>query len=223
MNKLGNSIHQNLILVIQYPNNITFNIFGIYLGSLNEAKPHIQEFVELTKPKNKSYVERDWYHANINTVWKKWTHFKITSFYIDSTGLSYEGVEYLMEFMRNFKCVFNVRTMLIGGGKANEIERNEMAFVYRNFMYFLGIGLFLDEDNYETCIEDLKSFSRVFQKNYTSFESYQNYIERALENWQCRYYGEYFEKLVEIKQKYDPNNLFNWNQSIPTTTEISCY
>ncbi|CAG8767570.1 10141_t:CDS:1, partial [Dentiscutata heterogama] len=42
-----------------------------------------------------------------------------------------------------------------------------------------------------------------------------------LDNWQCRYYAENFGKLVKIKQKYDPNNLFNWNQSIPTNTEIS--
>ncbi|CAG8805913.1 15337_t:CDS:2, partial [Racocetra persica] len=140
-------------------------------SSLNEAKPHIQELIELTKPKNESYVEWDWYHANIvDTAWKNFNHYKATSFYIDTPGLFYKGVEYLIKFIRNLKYQIFVRTALFGGGKVNEIERNETAFVHRNFMYFLGIGVTLDKDNYEICIEDLKSFSRVFQKHYTSFE-----------------------------------------------------
>ncbi|CAG8585173.1 12343_t:CDS:2, partial [Racocetra persica] len=34
-------------------------------SSLNEAKPHIQEFIKLTKSKNESCIELDWYYANI--------------------------------------------------------------------------------------------------------------------------------------------------------------
>lgn len=29
------------------------------------------------------------------------------------------------------------------------------------------------------------------------------------------YYGDHLERLVQIKSKYDPNNLFHWKQSIP--------
>ncbi|CAG8767545.1 5540_t:CDS:2, partial [Racocetra persica] len=127
MNKLDNSFHPNLTLMFDHQN-----------GSLNEIKPHIQKFMKLTKPKKESYVEWDWYHANIvDTAWKMFNHYKTTVFFIDSPGLSYEDIEYLMEFMRNFKYVFFVRTMLIGGRKVNEIERNEMAFVHRNSIYMM--------------------------------------------------------------------------------------
>jgi FAD/FMN-containing dehydrogenase len=37
-----------------------------------------------------------------------------------------------------------------------------------------------------------------------------------LQNWQELYYAENFDRLVEIKTKYDPNDLFNNPQSIPT-------
>ncbi|CAG8616959.1 6303_t:CDS:2 [Cetraspora pellucida] len=222
INKLGNSFHQNLTLMFDHQNDVQFEIRGYYLGSLKEAKPHIQKLIDLAKPKNELYVEGDWYNRLVvNTVGNR-GHYKDKSFYIGSSGLSYEGVEYLMEFMKNLKRNFLIRTML-AGGRVDEIGRNETAFVHRGLLYMLLIEVTLDEDNYEIRLKDLEIFSRVFQKNYTSFESYQNHIDKELDNWQCRYYAENFRKLVEIKQKYDPNNLFNWSQSIPTSNEILCY
>ncbi|CAG8477445.1 46_t:CDS:2 [Cetraspora pellucida] len=223
INKLGNSFHQNFTLMIDHRNNTIFQIRGYYLGSLNEAKPHIQELIKLTKPRNESYVEGEWYNTFLENTTGTRNYYKVKSFYINSPGLSYEGVEYLMKFIKNFKCAFLVETLLIGGGRVNEIGQNETAFVHRSFMYVQTIEAVLDENNYEICLKDLDNFSLVFQNNYTSSESYQNVIDRELDNWQCRYYGDDFGKLVKIKQKYDPNNLFNWNQSIPTNTEISCY
>ncbi|CAG8797394.1 20232_t:CDS:2, partial [Gigaspora margarita] len=222
MNELGNSFHQNLYIETNHGDDIQFVIRGLYLGSLNEAKPHVQKLIELTNPKNESYVEGDWYNTfTINDVGSR-NSYKDKTFYIDSSGLSYEGVEYLMGFMKNFTSNFLVVTMLITG-RVNEIGRNETAFVHRGLLYMMQILIYLDEVNDETRLKDLEIFSRAFQENYTSYESYQNHIDKDLNNWQCRYYGENFGKLVEIKQKYDPSNLFNWNQSIPTNTEISCY
>ncbi|CAG8613872.1 17989_t:CDS:2, partial [Gigaspora rosea] len=189
MNELGNSFHQNLYIETNHEDDIQFVIRGLYLGSLNEAKPHVQKLIELTNPKNESYVEGDWYNTfTINDIGSR-NIYKDKTFYIDSSGLSCEGVEYLMGFMKNFTTNFLVVTMLVTG-RVNEIGRNETAFVHR--------------------------------ENYTSYESYQNHIDKDLYDWQCRYYGEHFGKLVEIKQKYNPSDLFNWNQSIPTNTEISC-
>ncbi|CAG8814390.1 23508_t:CDS:1, partial [Gigaspora rosea] len=108
--------------------------------------------------------------------------------------LSYEGVEYLMGFMKNFTNNFLIRTMLVTG-RANEIGRNETAYVHRGLLYLLLIEITLDEVNYETCLKDLEIFSRTFQENYTSYESYQNHIDKELDYWQCRYYGENFGKL----------------------------
>jgi FAD/FMN-containing dehydrogenase len=50
---------------------------------------------------------------------------------------------------------------------------------------------------------------------YTPNESYQNFPNRMISDWQQAYYAENFPRLVQVKTKYDPGNLFQNTQSIP--------
>jgi hypothetical protein len=40
--------------------------------------------------------------------------------------------------------------------------------------------------------------------------SYVNYCDLDLRNWGYRYYGGNLERLISIKQEYDPNSLFDY-------------
>lgn len=40
-------------------------------------------------------------------------------------------------------------------------------------------------------------------------------IDYELDDFMNSYYGDNKDMLVDIKKKYDPNNIFNWKQSIP--------
>jgi len=44
--------------------------------------------------------------------------------------------------------------------------------------------------------------------------AYVNYIDPLQHDWQTMYYGDNYKRLMEIKQKIDPNNYFNFQQSI---------
>ncbi|CAG8510307.1 2694_t:CDS:2, partial [Scutellospora calospora] len=222
MSKIADNLHQNLSFVINHLPLYKIYVRGVFLGPTNELQNHVQEFIKLTEPKIVTYTEGDWFNMTIDYTDSLETRssFKAKSFFVNLMGISDEGVKYLMKFVASYKCLMTFESLVFGGGRVNEVMRNETAFVHRGFMYSILIKA--NTTISETCLEDLEIFSKYFQKTYTSYESYQNLIDRKLDHWQCRYYRENFKKLVEIKQQYDPYNLFHWNQSIPIETNISC-
>jgi FAD/FMN-containing dehydrogenase len=50
---------------------------------------------------------------------------------------------------------------------------------------------------------------------FTSDESFQNFVDGAETDYLRAYYGANLGRLVEIKRRYDPGNLFRFPQSIP--------
>ncbi|KAF0509600.1 FAD-binding domain-containing protein [Gigaspora margarita] len=134
MNQLGGNLHRNLTVLIRISSDAPTTVEGIYLGSANESQPYLQEFIKLSKPKSITYFENDLY--SILTEGKESTKtpgfYKVKSFFIDSTGLSYEGIKYFMSFTKSIKCAVNNHVMLLNGGKVNDIRRNETAFIHRD-------------------------------------------------------------------------------------------
>jgi Berberine and berberine like len=50
---------------------------------------------------------------------------------------------------------------------------------------------------------------------------YQNYPRRSYANFRESYWGFAFGQLLRVKQKYDPNNVFHYQQSISPYPETS--
>ena len=60
--------------------------------------------------------------------------------------------------------------------------------------------------------------AQAAMKPYLAGGAYQNFTDRTQADWQHAYYGDNLPRLVEIKRKWDPDNLFRFPQSIPVTT-----
>ena len=43
---------------------------------------------------------------------------------------------------------------------------------------------------------------------------FQNFADADLEDWADAYYGTNYERLVRIKARYDPRNIFRFHQSL---------
>ena len=99
------------------------------------------------------------------------------------------------------------------GGKVKNINKYETAFYYRNAKYIIAIqseweNPIYKEDNINWVKDRFKYLKSVTKGSYVNFP-YSN-----LKNYDKEYYGENVCRLKEVNQKYDPCNVFKFEQSI---------
>lgn len=103
------------------------------------------------------------------------------------------------------------------GGAAAGFGKADSAFIHRDAafaVYFL--STFRRPGDLEKRQPVLEAARALIRPEATGC-TYVNYPEVGLENWQRRYWGENLERLVEIKKRYDPGNLFRHAQSVPVS------
>ncbi|WP_052489393.1 FAD-binding oxidoreductase [Streptomyces sp. 150FB] len=104
------------------------------------------------------------------------------------------------------------------GGVANEVDRSATAYVHRTTQFFAGFSLGLldpayTEEDRTTAVTWIDAAFDTLGA-YSLHESYQNFIDPALVDWQKSYYDENYRRLAEVKRSYDPDRFFRFAQGI---------
>ena len=100
------------------------------------------------------------------------------------------------------------------GGAIADRDPTEMAFVHRDPSVDLFSWAFWTFDTHkDKSIEWLDKLGTIASA-MGSGRRYQNYPRRGTENFLEAYFGQNLERLKEIKAKFDPNNIFWFEQSI---------
>ena len=99
------------------------------------------------------------------------------------------------------------------GGKVSDLTSDATAFYYRDANFILGFQSVWEESKY--ALANQKWMQAGFDKlvHYTK-GSFINFPFSAQDDYEERYYGGNLSKLKMIKQKYDPHNIFSFEQSI---------
>ena len=105
------------------------------------------------------------------------------------------------------------------GGAINRVAPTATAFVHRDALALLSIGATWASDEEPSGVRRLLDWINRFwetTRQYTSTESYQNFIDPALMDWEHAYYGDNLQRLVAVKREIDPHDVFRFPQSLPT-------
>jgi FAD/FMN-containing dehydrogenase len=106
------------------------------------------------------------------------------------------------------------------GGEIANTEPEDAAFFYRNAVFNVGLGLIVPTD--------LKHAKRIFQDTVEQVDKawwhiskvlegvYTNYIVESLSDkeYARAYWGGNLERLEQLKERYDPDNVFHHPQSV---------
>jgi hypothetical protein len=119
----------------------------------------------------------------------------------------------------------SINKLLITGYKLNyqlnfsqlggEVENGNSAYFPKKAIIVLSI--FIDWNDNILDLYSKKFVNTLYNqiKEYTSEYCFPNFVDYDIKDYMKSYYGHNSNKLIEIKKKYDPNNIFKYRQSIP--------
>jgi FAD/FMN-containing dehydrogenase len=105
------------------------------------------------------------------------------------------------------------------GGAVARVAADATAFVHRHPGFLMAYDTsWAASDPRSVAEANLDWLSRLASdiRPYVSREAYQNFIDGTLKDWQQAYYGGNLDRLVRVKRKYDPDDVFDFEQAIPT-------
>jgi FAD/FMN-containing dehydrogenase len=100
------------------------------------------------------------------------------------------------------------------GGAVARIPNDATAFGHRDAQYDLIIAaIWSDEADQEEHVEWARDFWDAMQP-FATDDVYVNYLSDEGHERVRAAYGHHYERLVDLKRKYDPENVFRNNQNI---------
>jgi hypothetical protein len=100
------------------------------------------------------------------------------------------------------------------GGAINAYPFEKNAFIHRNVYMNLVIDAFWNTKAEKKATEHWLSEFDSLRRLYFGEQAYQNYPRRSYGDYRRLYWQSAFDSLLRIKNKYDPNNVFRYQQSI---------
>ena len=111
--------------------------------------------------------------------------------------------------------IYQVNTL--GGNIQNPEFETASAFPHRAYPYFSELQTYWETPKQEArLLEKFQQVQQVFINNGITAQ-YRNYPDINFNNWPEMYYGANYKKLQQLKNKYDPNNVFRYEQSIKSS------
>ena len=106
------------------------------------------------------------------------------------------------------------------GGTLTRTPRAATAYVHRDMTALWRAGAVWPPDAPPSVADDLSAWAQevaALIAPHTPNESYQNFPNREIVDWQQQYYAENIQRLIEVKTVYDPGDVFHNAQSFPVS------
>lgn len=198
-------------------------VLGVFYGSPEEAKQKLAPFLKIGQPTDQTIELVDWIQA-IRSFEEATNVFYTDKPEYKSTGafamkpLPPEAITIIVDALQKTDApLLNVLLFSMGGASQDK-RPTDTAYFYRDAKFFVCYSTqWLREK------DDLKQIQEVDalrQRLIPYTEG--NYVgnpDRALPDYLTTYYGGNVPRLQCIKRKYDPQNVFQHEQSIPPAPE----
>ena len=130
------------------------------------------------------------------------------------TELSDGLLDSIIEFARKLPSPHCEIFLPLMSGAVNRVPSNAMAYGHRDVQFVLNVhGRWDEASQDESCISWAREFFNV-SAPFASTGAYVNFMSGDEDGRVAAAYGANYDRLKQIKQKYDPENIFHNNQNI---------
>lgn len=198
-----------------------FNKEGIYLngffyGDKLEAEKILKDFLLLPGLSENSSIEYVSFICAVNAIASFYgppNRFKATGRFVYKP-LSEMNIKKLVQLVDNSPGENNCFIRLYSlGGEIKEVPSNCSAYYYRKAEYIIGITADYEKDDdsdiYKDWVAEVLKYVNPLTKG-----TYVNFPYAELKNYGNAYFGKNYPILRVIKTIYDPDNIFQFQQSI---------
>jgi len=113
------------------------------------------------------------------------------------------------------------------GGQINDVPPDATAFVHRDALFVLAAeASWADDDPPEVGLANGTWLTGLYDEllgGRPPVGAYQNFPDPHLADWRRAYYGDNYQRLVEVKRKYDPTDFFTYPQGIGSCGSVDGY
>ena len=208
----------------KYPprEKIVVETLGLYWGPASELLQILAPLFNIQDTSVRDIYEVDYWRARDYLLTDDPVGmYQIKNSYVGE-ALSDDGLENMLHWMTQWPGGSlrqdNMGILFAIGGKVRDVPARDTAYVHRNSNYIYEMEASwapIDKPDVVAAQHDWLARYFADMQKFVQPESYVNFPDRDLKNWEHAYYGCNLHRLSEIKGKCDPNNIFKFAQSIP--------
>ena len=194
-------------------------VMGVYVGPWEEAEATVRPLRELATPLAdiSGPIPYRGLQSMLDHHFPEGDRYYWTSLYLDE--LSDEAIDTVVEHARSRPSPRTTVPIRSRGGAVTRVDGAATAFPNRHSPFLLSVdGTWSDPADDETNVEWVRAFREAVEP-YSADQQYLNFS--MLETGEAAVraaYGDNYERLAAVKQRYDPENLFRRNANVRPAT-----
>ncbi|WP_158056315.1 FAD-binding oxidoreductase [Halorussus halophilus] len=190
-------------------------ILGTYAGDFEEGEGVVEPLRTITKPLLDMTGPMDYLQLQsmLDPFFPKGARYYWKSRYL--TDLNEDAIETIVEYGRKRPSGQSVIPIRSRGGAVTRVGSDETAFPDRSSPFMLSIdGAWEDSSEDDENVEWVREFWEAMEP-YAAEQGYQNFsmLDEADET-AATMYGDNYDRLVTVKDEYDPKNVFQSNANV---------
>ena len=197
-------------------------IGGVWVGELEAGEQALRALREFGPPAADIYQPMPYSAAQTmaDFLWPRGSYNYWKSSFLKS--LSDEAIDTILKYYSTSPSPRTAVVIEHNGGAMSRVADDATAFGHRSWPYnFLVTALWTDPSETEANIRWTRAFFEAMRP-FLADAAYVNYLGEVEEDDIRAAYGRKYERLVALKNKYDPTNFFCMNQNIkPSWTAAS--